>query len=395
MNYEFPLIRNMDDVLPHIKDRSEFIVAERDDHTVINYVVQMEDTFPAVDVAGGSAKMRAQRALTAAVRRECRGLIFDRNGELISRPYHKFFNQGEREETHPNRIDLSQPHHVMHKMDGSMIRSVWIGSDLRLGTKMGITEVAMAAEEFMASAPHLGVRELCEHMRAQNITPIFEWCSPENRIVVDYSEPDLVLTALRDNTTGVYAPYDVMVATARNHGVNAVGVVGAEELATVADAEGIEGYVIRFADGHMVKLKCAWYTRLHGVIDIVRNPRRVVQLLLNNQLDDVKPMMQPADLDRVVKYEHDVMSAITEYARRVHDITDNARANSRDRKEFAQMHALKQPPLMRSLMFSLYGEVTMSRAQQLVMQRVLDNTNRDVNFASVQEEIMPGVCLWK
>ena len=45
MRYKFPQIRTIDDVLPHIKDRPEFIVAEREFGTVINYMVSMADTF--------------------------------------------------------------------------------------------------------------------------------------------------------------------------------------------------------------------------------------------------------------------------------------------------------------------------------------------------------------
>ena len=35
-------------------------------------------------------------------------------------------------------------------------------------------------------------------------TPIFEWCSPTNRIVVKHDKPQLILTAIRDNTYGDY-----------------------------------------------------------------------------------------------------------------------------------------------------------------------------------------------
>jgi hypothetical protein len=45
MNYAFPIIRHLDDVLPHIEGREEFIVAEREGYTVVNYVVAMADTF--------------------------------------------------------------------------------------------------------------------------------------------------------------------------------------------------------------------------------------------------------------------------------------------------------------------------------------------------------------
>ena len=82
MNYEFSTIRTIDDVLPHIEGREEFIVAEREGYKVINYVVAMADTF---DMTGPSD-------LGGAIRRECRGLKFAPNGEIAARPFFKFFN---------------------------------------------------------------------------------------------------------------------------------------------------------------------------------------------------------------------------------------------------------------------------------------------------------------
>jgi len=120
MSYKFPEIRTINDVLPHIKGCDEFIVAERDGFTVINYAVSMPDTFPPIAVAGGSAKMREERSLSSRIKRECRGLIFGEDGELMSRPFHKFFNINEREETLSKNIDMTRPHTVMEKMDGCL-----------------------------------------------------------------------------------------------------------------------------------------------------------------------------------------------------------------------------------------------------------------------------------
>ncbi len=41
MNYQFPVIKNISQVLPLIAERKEFVVAVKDGYTVINYVVQM------------------------------------------------------------------------------------------------------------------------------------------------------------------------------------------------------------------------------------------------------------------------------------------------------------------------------------------------------------------
>jgi len=123
--YEFPEIYNIKDVLPAIKDRPEFVVAEKEGYTVVNYNVCFHDTFP--DVNGefktiGSLEERNLPQYQAKIRRECRGIIFDsKTGDIIRRPYHKFFNVNEREETQENQINLGHPHVIVEKLDGSMI----------------------------------------------------------------------------------------------------------------------------------------------------------------------------------------------------------------------------------------------------------------------------------
>ena len=234
MNYEFPVIRTIDDVLPHIAGRDEFIVAEREFGTVINYAVSMEDTFPPVNVAGGSAKMRAERSLAYRMRRECRGLVFYPDGRLMSRPFHKFFNVNERDETQANKIDLSKPHVIMEKMDGSMIRPLYVNGAIRLATKMGVTEVAEAAERYLNTREDRGeIWNWLLRCVKFGFTPIFEFVAPDNQIVISYDEPDLVLLAIRDNETGRYLG-DQNDTPA---GLTRVPVYGS-----------VEGYLMRFLD---------------------------------------------------------------------------------------------------------------------------------------------------
>lgn len=192
MNYTFPEIRTISDVLPHIEGREEFVVAEREGYTVVNYVVAMADTF---DMAGPDD-------LAGAMRRECRGLKFSSGGEIAARPFHKFFNVGEREETQSRLIDLSQSHTIMEKLDGSMIHPMMVDGYIRWMTKMGITTVSMQAEEFIAK--HTKYKDFAAWCIENQMTPIFEWTSPFNQIVVPYEEEGLTLLAVRNNFTGQY-----------------------------------------------------------------------------------------------------------------------------------------------------------------------------------------------
>jgi len=89
MHYTFPTITHINDVLPAIQGRDEFIIARKDGYQVVNYAVAFEDTFPPV-MTGGDPTIQTLDDVydeVAAVRRECRGLIFDDEGNLISRRY--------------------------------------------------------------------------------------------------------------------------------------------------------------------------------------------------------------------------------------------------------------------------------------------------------------------
>ncbi len=190
MNYTFPVINTIDDVLPAIAGRDEFVVAQRDFGTVINYLVAMPDTF----------KMEGPDDVMGAIRRECRGLIFDLEGRIMSRPFHKFFNVNEKEETQAHMLDLSRPHTVMDKLDGSMIRPVRMDGMVRLATKMGVTDIAIEAEKLLDPVQYAWL----EDMMVEGYTPIFEYVAPTNKIVVDYAEAKLILTAVRETVTGDY-----------------------------------------------------------------------------------------------------------------------------------------------------------------------------------------------
>ena len=293
MNYMFPIIDHINDVLPHIEGFDEIIVAECEDYKVINYVVAMPKTF-VMDGPGD---------LGGAIRRECRGLIFNADGKLISRPYHKFFNFGEKEETLPQNI-VMRPHTVMEKMDGSMIRPVVLksidenGNDntvVRLGTKMGVTDVAKQAEAILTDYQRTWLFECFE----LGLTPILEFVAPDNKIVVQYDEAKLVLTAIRNTRTGQYwlpyvCPFEV-VAT--------YGSVGNRPLAEYVDRARVlqnrEGDVIRFLDGHMLKVKNSWYVERHNLLDDIRFDHKIIGLVLAEKIDDKLPMLDEADVARV------------------------------------------------------------------------------------------------
>ena len=368
MNYRFPLIRHISDVLPHVEGRDEFVVAEREGYTVVNYVVAMADTF---DMTGPDD-------LGGAIRRECRGLIFGPDGALMSRPFHKFFNVNEREETQTHTVDMSQPHVIMEKMDGSMIRPILVDGHLRLATKMGVTSVAMDAEAWLA-AQDRRLKEWLRTMVDLGLTPLFEWVSPFNQIVLAYEAADLVYLGTRDNLTGEYAmdiscPFN----TVTQYGSVAGNLV--DYIARQRGAEGREGDIIRFADGHMCKIKNDWYVRIHKTVDRIVFDRNIVNLILNEEVDDVVPMLPKVQADRVRDFERRFAERLHNTVEKYDRYWNTVVASGLDRKRYAQewMPTIKnRDPFAAVYVFGRFGD---RDGRAMILDHIEKHTTTNVRW---------------
>ena len=331
MFYDFPHITHIDDVLPHIEGREEFRVMEKDGYTVINYAVAFEETF----------KWDSNDPVGSAVRRECRGLIFNNEtGKLISRPYHKFFNVGEKEETQLHKINLYESHVVLEKLDGSMIRPIPTAEGFRLATKAGITDISQQAEEFIADKPHYS--RFISKCLLINVTPIFEWVSRKNRIVIDYPEDNLILTGMRYSDTGFYLNYEAMknYANAWNisvvKAVNGLAVQNIELFVKqVREWENDEGVVVRFDSGHMCKIKADQYVLRHKTKDSISQEKNVIATILDDSVDDLVPLLTPQDADRLQRFQHAFWASVEDVACDLVDLFVTGNTKYPDKKDFA------------------------------------------------------------
>lgn len=377
----FPIIENIKDVLPAIEGKEEFIVVAKENYTIINYVVSKQDTFENPKEFGISEEEKLFRLL----RRECRGIIFDSSGKIISRPLHKFFNVFEKEESQPQHIDLSLPHIILDKMDGSFIRPFIVRDRLLWGTKMGETDVAVNAEEFVSK--NRNYIEFAYWAISENYTPIFEWVSRKNRIVIDYPVDNLVLLAVRHNNTGKYMPYGGMSVYGSEFNVPVVKNYGSflEEtgditrfIEEVRSQTGKEGYVLRFADGAMYKIKCDEYCALHRSKDIASSERNIIQVILDNQIDDLKSLLLEEDLVRVNEIETKFWEAVKRNVDKYTKIYNHAyEISSGDRKKFALDYAKNYSKDEVSIIFALWSG---SSPIGVVLNLVRKHSTREMKY---------------
>ena len=354
IGYKFPVIHNISDVLPHIDDA--FRVVEKEGLTFINYNMMGNDVFP--DVIESTNSLGARSAYGAAIRRECRGIVFDtKTGILVSRPYHKFFNAGERESLALDLINVDADHCVLEKLDGSMIRPLPTSGGIRWGTKMGITDVGMLAETFVADKPEY--YELAQVCMEANSTPIFEFCSRDTQIVIDHPVDRMVLTGIRKNQSGEYASYRFLQNTGSNFGIEVVDrlSVSVGDMTKFvgdvkAETEG-EGIVLRFADGHMVKVKNDWYSRIHRAKDQMRTERNVVALILGEEMDDLLPALQDVDKYRMLDFIDSFQTSVRARTGVLTVAYDMARSCFAVKKDYA-LGSAGDDQTNRSMIFALW-----------------------------------------
>lgn len=320
----FPRIEHIDDLLPHLDEN--FHVTKKDGVTIVGYHSNSIDTFPVGD------------DLRSLMRREARGIAFSADGKIMSRPFHKFFNLGERWDMTPAMLPGLYNSTPLEKLDGSMIRPFLVDGVFRMATKNGITDVAAQAEKWIGEnaqrkADYTKLFTLCIDYGA---TPIFEWCSRYNKIVIDYPNPDLILIAIRDNVSGSYYLHQTVVETAKELNITHVNLyaqtfVDARDKAVASTED--EGIVSILPDGQMIKVKSSWYVQLHRAKESVARERDVVSLILSQKLDDLKPLLSPEDLKKLNDYESifwNRMSATADTAKVLVDI-----CKQMGRKEFA------------------------------------------------------------
>jgi len=221
--------------------------------------------------------------------RECRGITFNEEGVCVAAPFEKFFRLNENEFTQEHL--LTGDFLCQEKIDGSMVCPVLVNDKLVLKTKKSFfSGVALLATKYITKE----VESLSRMFLNIGYTPIFEFVSPQNQVVVNYEFCGLTLLAVRHCQTGHYIPYSSLqrycdfyhIPLVRSYENKSLGELK-EEMKVKRE---FEGYVLIFDSGERIKLKTDWYDSLHGSLTEV-SERDIVKMILHETIDDYKAIL--------------------------------------------------------------------------------------------------------
>lgn len=192
-----------------------------------------------------------------------RGLILGHDGEVVARPFRKFFNLGEHVHTLPeNLVGLGTPE-LADKLDGSLL-VVFLSPET--GRWTAVTRGCWDNPQTRWANAWL---ERSGFEGQPGYTYLFELIAPWNRIVLFYAQEEMVLLGVVENATGLDTSYADTRRIAAVLGVRGVPSIERDwREIDLADplVRDREGYVARFPGGHRVKMKFAQYLYLHKTL---------------------------------------------------------------------------------------------------------------------------------
>jgi len=246
----------------------------------------------------------------------CRGIVISDDGRVVSRPYNKFFNYGERP---LEEIPVGLDYDVYDKLDGSLITLSWFDG-LPIVTSSG-----------SFTSDHVGIaKALFENRYKDQLaaldtanTYMFELLHPTTRILVDYgTQEDLILTGIRNTDTGEELKLDSSFGFPTAHryeGSTLESIV--QESETNHTYENREGYIVRFSSGYRVKIKFSEYCRLNSIMSGM-NPKQIWNMLYMKEVHGL-----PGDIPENIPDEmfNWMKSMEREFRQKYRDVEDKAR----------------------------------------------------------------------
>lgn len=270
---------------------------------------------------------------------QCRGLITDDKGNVLARPFRKFWNL---EEHDINELPV-ESFEVTEKMDGSFIIGFFYNDEFIMASRGSFTSTqAIDASKILFD--EMGVDP--SRVFKMDYTYLFEYIAPHNRIVVYYGDiRKLVPLGIIHTESGKEYSYQQMMDFYCPTHFEVVKIYdGVDDFKILKSQvnDNAEGYVVKFKSGLRVKIKGEEYIRLHRIVTNVSNKTIWEYLLENKNFDELIDRVPDEFYNWVKKTKNDLenkFNSIKKLYTIIYDTLSN-HENISTRGEFAE-HAKK------------------------------------------------------
>jgi hypothetical protein len=217
-----------------------------------------------------------------------RSSLWDAEGNPVSLSFKKFFNWDEKPDLAPAPKSLHGAE-LMEKLDGSTL----IFSRYKLNTVIRTRGTSDARKQEngheidVLCQKYPDFIKTLESRDTDNISYIFEWLSPTNRIVINYGdEPDMVLTGIVRHDDYSYATQAALDAFAMEYGLRrpqTYSYDSIDEMKSAVEAlRDQEGLCVYYNQGQDIrKVKGAQYLFLHRAKSEISSIEKVIDVYID------------------------------------------------------------------------------------------------------------------
>jgi hypothetical protein len=194
--------------------------------------------------------------------RQCRGIVFERSGALVAKPFPKFFNYGE----HPETIKLPSGQFDATAKEDGHLGIIFDYQERSLLTTRGdfTSRTAVLGNDILAR--HVKKHDWWSLRFPRHITLLVEIIHPATRVYLDYhGREDLVIIGAYDRKTFYDFDYRFLQLLGKNLDLPVAerwtgrSVRDLRALMQDRTVRNREGFVARFANGLRVKFKFETY----------------------------------------------------------------------------------------------------------------------------------------
>ena len=344
--------------------------------------------------------------------RNFRGTVYDKDSkELLALPFFKFFNYNQSAFTLSNIVDNWKIKCIYEKVDGSLVYFYKVNNILVCRTKRSYTNLqSIRSMEIVNN--DIKLKDFILNLIDKGYTPMFEFLSPINRLVVKYKFETLCYLGSRNRITGdMIFPNDnhkelLDIDIWSNPNISTYPII--EKLKTIDDVVNEcsrgriinnifmklktftkykfinkivtyysnktrdkirEGYCIVFDNGEIIKIKRLSYLSIFRIRNNITSDKEIAINLFNNTLDDI--ISEFKDDTKVIDYINMIIECIDDTWNKSINISKEFYNNNKDmnRKDYA----IKARNKLDSQSFSISMEYYKNHDTNIELEKVKES----------------------
>lgn len=277
---------------------------------------------------------------------ELRGLTFVESPEGNFRRYlllNKFFCLNQTKGSMFNDVKDKTIAQVTDKRDGSLIRFIRLNNGRLVAKSKGSFTGPHCELALQILEQNTALKQFIESSFDLEMAIILEMTGPVNEVVLKYNTTELRIVQIRDENTGEY--FDTKnymnneIMNIDKYFVDTIDITSLDELiALQKTTKNMEGWVVRFTDGQMIKIKSDWYEDMHRhMIEKQRTDKTFVEMTINETMDDALGQMDMDDPVRA-RMEEIMVKVSRHFNATVKDVVEKVATFTGDKSAFAAIH---------------------------------------------------------